>query len=136
MDTNNNKAMNVQRQRDDFHALWGRRKHTWREQAERTMPDDANLLRLSEIARRKAQLQEAEVVPITRRRNRWIPYAAAASLVIGVAAIGLNRHTKVDDTMTPVAQEVDIDGNTMFFLCNNGCSVQDVMLAANDVIKK
>lgn len=127
--------MNVQQQRDDFHTVWERRKHNWREQAERNMPDDANLLRLSEIARHKAQLQEAEVVPITRRRNRWIPYAAAASLIIGVAAIGLNRHTNVDDLITPVAQEVDVDGNTMFFLCNNGCSVQDVVLAANEVIK-
>lgn len=137
MNTNNkNKAMNALQQRDDFHTVWERRKHNWREQAERTMPDDASLLRLSEIARHKAQLQEAEVVPITRRRNRWIPYAAAASLIIGVAAIGLNRHAEVDETIIPVAQEVDVDGNTMFFLCNNGCSVQDVMLAANDVIKK
>ena len=135
MNTNKNKAMNAQQQRDDFHTAWERRKHNWREQAERTMPDDANMLRLSETARRKAQLQEAEVVPITRRRNRWIPYAAAASLIIGVAAIGLNRHSDANELVVPVAQEVDVDGNTMFFLCNNGCSVQDVVLAANEVIK-
>ena len=136
MNTNNkDNAMNAQ-QRDDFHIVWEHRKHNWQEQAERTMPDDVNLLRLSEKAQRKAQLQEAEVVPITRRRNRWIPYAAAASLIIGVIAIGLNRQVNVDKVVTPMAQEVDVDGNTMFFLCNNGCSVDEVILAANDVIKK
>ena len=135
MDTNSNNTTMDAQQRDDFRKVWERRKQSWTEQATDTMPDDDHLLHLAEIARHRAQLQEAEVVPFTRRRKRWIPYAAAASLVIGVAAIGLSRQNDAD-TDTPVAQEVNIEGNTMFFLCNNGCSAQEIVMAANDIIKK
>ena len=135
MDTNSNNTTMDAQQRDDFRKVWERRKQNWTELATETMPDDDYLLHLAEIARHRAQLQEAEVVPVMRRRNRWIPYAAAASLVIGVAAIGLNRQ-KNAGTDTPVAQEVNIEGNTMFFLCNNGCSAQEIVMAANDIIKK
>ena len=123
--------------KDDFQQLWERRKEAWRQEAEMNAPDDATLLKMARRAHSVSAVPEENIMPSTiRRRSRWIPYAAAASLIIGVAAIGLNRHTKVDETIIPMAQEVDVDGNTMFFLCNNGCSVDEVILAANDVIKK
>ena len=66
--------------------------------------------------------------------RRWIPYAAAASLVIGVAAIGLTRQGQPDNGL-PVAEEVTVESQTIHFICNNGCSAQDIMLLANKVIK-
>lgn len=131
----NNKTMNAQQQRDDFHKVWERRKQDWQEQAKQSLPDDATLLRLSELARQQALRQEAVVVPITRRRARWLPYAAAASLVVGIATFMLTRESQPEIAL-PVAEEVNVEGQTLHFLCNNGCSVDEVLLAANEVIGK
>lgn len=131
---NKNMTMNAQQQRDDFQTVWERRKQNWQEQAKKTLPDNATLLHLSELARQQAQKQEAVVVPITRRRNRWLPYAAAATLVIGVTTFGLTREGKPEHNL-PVAEEIRVEGETIHFLCNNGCSANEVLLAANEVIK-
>ena len=134
MDTNNeNKTMNTKRN-DDFQTAWERRKQNWQQQAEKTLPDDATLLRLAETARQQAQQQTAVVVPFTRPRKRWIPYAAAACIAVGVTVIGLTRQSQADNVL-PVAEEVTVEGQTIHFLCNKGCSAQDVMLSANEVIK-
>jgi hypothetical protein len=134
MDTNNeNKTMNTKRN-DDFQTAWERRKQNWQQQAEKTLPDDATLLRLAETARQQAQQQTAVVVPLTRPRKRWIPYAAAACIAVGVTVIGLTRQSQADNVL-PVAEEVTVGGQTIHFLCNKGCSAQDVMLSANEVIK-
>ena len=131
MDTNNeNKTMSTKQLNDDFQTVWERRKQNWQEQAKKTLPDDAKLLRLAELAQQQAQKQAAVVVPITRRRKRWIPYAAAACIAVGVTIIGLTRHGQPDN-MLPVAKEVTVEGQTIHFLCNNGCSAQEVMLFAN-----
>lgn len=117
--------------RDDFNQLWERRKQTWHTGA----PDDASILRMAERAR-NAAMPEENVTPINLgRRGRWIPYAAAASLVVGIAIYGLMRQGN-QPTQLPVAKEVSIDGQTVRFLCNNGCSAQEVLLSANDIIKK
>lgn len=135
MDTNNeNKTMSTKQLNDDFQTVWERRKQNWQEQAKKTLPDDAKLLRLAELAQQQAQKQAAVVVPITRRRKRWIPYAAAACIAVGVTIIGLTRHDQPDN-MLPVTKEVTVEGQTIHFLCNNGCSAQEVMLFANEVIK-
>ena len=134
MDTNNeNKTMNTKRN-DDLQTAWERRKQNWQQQAEKTLPDDATLLRLAETARQQAQQQTAVVVPFTRPRKRWIPYAAAACIAVGVTVIGLTRQSQADNVL-PVAEEVTVEGQTIHFLCNKGCSAQDVMLSANEVIK-
>ena len=78
---------------------------------------------------------EVKVTPFPLRRNkRWIPYAAAASIVIGVGIIGLTRSNQPNDRL-PLAKEVTVESQTISFICNNGCSVQDIMLLANKVIK-
>ena len=136
MKTNlNNKTMNAQQQRDDFQKVWERRKQNWQEQAEQSLPNDATLLHIAELARMQAQQQEAVVVPLTRRRARWLPYAAAASLVVGVATFMLTREGQPEIAL-PVAEEVSVGGQTMHFLCNSGCSVDEVLIAANEVIKE
>lgn len=135
MNANNNKTMNAQQQGDDFQKVWERRKQDWQEQAKQSLPDDNTLLHLSELARLQAQRQEAVVVPLTRRRARWLPYAAAASLVVGIATFMLTREGQPENVL-PVAEEVSVEGQTMHFLCNKGCSVDEVLIAANEVIKK
>ena len=133
MDTNNeNKTMNAKRN-DDFQTVWERRKQNWQQQAEKTLPDDATLLRLAETARQQSQ-QTAVVVPLTRPRKRWIPYAAAACIAAGLTVVELANQSQSDNEL-PVAEEVTVEGQTIHFLCNNGCSVQDILLSANEVIK-
>jgi hypothetical protein len=134
MDTNNdNKTMNTKRN-DNFQTVWEHRKQNWQERTEKTLPDDATLVRLAETARQQAQHQAVVAVPFTRPRKRWIPYAAAASFVIGLTVIGLIRQGQPDNGL-PVAEEVTVEGQTIHFLCNKGCSAHDVLLSANEVIK-
>ncbi len=129
---NNIKASSPSTQRDDFKTQWQSRMH-WKEQAEKWAPDDQAFLRWAEKAQQDPAGLEANVIPLHRNR-RWIPYAAAASLVIGVAAIGLTRQGQPDNGL-PVAEEVTVESQTIHFICNNGCSAQDIMLLANKVIK-
>ena len=129
---NNIKASSPSTQRDDFKTQWQSRMH-WKEQAEKWVPDDQTFLRWAEKAQQEPASLEKNVIPL-RRTRRWIPYAAAASLVIGVAAIGLTRQGQPDNGL-PVAEEVTVESQTIHFICNNGCSAQDIMLLANKVIK-
>ena len=133
MDTNNNNTMDPKRY-DDFQTVWKRRKQDWQKQAEKTLPDDVTLLHLAELAQQHAQQHEVVGISINQRRKRWIPYAAAACIAVGVAAIGLNLH---DDTVDPLpeTEEVTVGDQTIHFLCNKGCSAQEVMLSAIEVIK-
>jgi hypothetical protein len=128
----NIKAMNPSTQRDDFKTQWEHRQQ-WENQAEKTVPDDKTFLQWAEKAQQDPAGLEANVIPLHRTR-RWIPYAAAASLFIGVAAIGLTRQGQPDNGL-PVAEEVTVESQTVHFICNNGCSAQDIMLLANKVIK-
>lgn len=126
--------MNTNTQRDDFKAQWQRRQQ-WQEQAEKSAPNNETLLRWAEKAQQDSAGPDVDAFPfLTHRRNRWVPYAAAASIAIGVAAVGLNRQGKTDDTL-PVAKEVKVGEQTVRFLCNNGCSAQDIILSASEVIK-
>ena len=127
--------MENNKQHCDFQPLWNHRKYAWQEKAAATVPDDDTILRLADRARRSEWTEESVVVPLnTRRRNRWIPYVAAASIVAGAVLIGVGRFRNVSNT-GPQVQKADVDGHTMFFMCNNGCSVQDFIFAATDVIK-
>lgn len=135
MNSKDDSTMNTKRKHDDFQTLWERRKQSWQQQAERTMPDDATMLRMSELARQQASQQATVVVPLIRRRNRWLPYAAAASLVIGIIVFGLTRRSQPGNTL-PLAKEVTVGEQSVRFMCNNGCSAQEVLLAANDIIKE
>ncbi len=130
----NIKTMNTNTQRDDFNAVWERRQQ-WQGQAEKSAPDDTTFLRWAEKARLSADSQEAKTIPFpVHRRNRWIRYAAAACITLGVVLVGLNHHSDTGNNL-PVAKEVKVGGQTVRFLCNNNCSAQDVLLSANEVIK-
>ena len=130
-----NNEINKSTDRGNFKTQWQRRQQ-WQEPARKTVPDDENFLRWAEKARQASAGPDVNVKPFpTHRRNRWIPYAAAASIAVGVITIGLIRHNETD-TILPIAKEVNVNGQTIRFVCNNDCSVQDVIFAVNEVIKK
>ena len=127
-------TMNTNTEHDDFKAVWERRQQ-WQGQAEKSAPDDATFLRWAEKVQQSSNSQESKIIQFSaHRRKRWIPYAAAASFVIGLTVIGLIRQGQPDNGL-PVAEEVTVEGQTIHFLCNKGCSAHDVLLSANEVIK-
>ena len=128
---NNIKTPNPNTRRDDFKTQWQSRQQ-WKDRAEKAAPDDTTFLHWAEKAQQDPAGLRANVIPFHRNR-RWIPYAAAASLVIGVAAFGLTRQGQPDNGL-PVAEKVTMESQTVHFLCNNGCSAQDIMQLANKVI--
>jgi hypothetical protein len=133
MDTNNdNKTMNTKRN-DDFQTIWECRKQNWQERAEKGAPDNKTFLHWAEMAQQDPAGWGMNVLPLHHTR-RWIPYAAAACIAVGVTVIGLSIQSQPDNPL-PVTEEVTIEGQTFHFLCNNGCSAQDILLSANEVIK-
>ena len=130
-----NNEINKGTGRGDFKTQWQRRQQ-WQEPAWKLVPDDETFLRCAEKARQASAEPDVNVIPFpTHRRNRWIPYAVAASIAVGVAIVGLSRQNEPGSTL-PVAKEVNVNGQTIRFVCNNDCSVQDVIFAVNEVIKK
>ena len=120
--------------RDDFNAQW-QRSQQWRGEEEKLVPDDETLLRLVENAQQTAMAPEVNLISFpSHRRSLWMPIAAAASIVIGVSIIGLVYFNKQDNPL-PVTQIVNEEGHTVRFLCNNGCSEQDILLLANEIFK-
>lgn len=121
---------------DTFRQLWERRKSQWHDEAKATMPDDEAIIRMAQKATQQPVHSEAISIPITMgRRGRWLPYAAAASLLVGIAGFALSRQNETSKGL-PVAKTVNVNGQTVRFLCNNGCTANDVLIAANEVINK
>lgn len=124
--------MENHKQREDFNTLWNRRKQNWQEYATKAAPDDEAMLRMAETAQHQASATETPAITITKRRNRWIPYAAAASILIGVAVIGWQR---ISSGLRHIEfEEVSVEGQTIRFLCNSGCSADDVLQSAQNII--
>lgn len=130
--------MNANQNRDDFQQLWERRKQTWQNENDMNVPDDTTVLKMAELARQVSPTRDENIVPISLgRRGRWIPYAAAASVLIGVGVIGLTYQSEMPNQPQLLkAQKININGQNVRFLCNNGCSAQDILVSANDIIKK
>lgn len=127
-------SLNSRSQRDDFNAQWKRRQQ-WKEQAEMSVPDDDTFIKWAEKAQQNASDEEINITtsPIHPNR-RWIPYVAAASVIIGMSVIGLTRQGQHENSL-PVAEDITVEGQTIHFICNNGCSAQDIILSAFEVIK-
>ena len=124
--------MDNRKQREDFDTLWNRRKQTWQEHATKAAPDDEAMLRMAETAQHQTSATETPAITITKRRNRWIPYAAAASILIAVAFIGWQR---ISGGLRNIElEEVSVEGQTIRFLCNSGCSADDVLHSAQNII--
>jgi hypothetical protein len=133
---NHNIDMKNDKMHLDFQSIWDQRKCAWQEKADSTIPDEATILRMAEIARHHTEASDNPIINLnTRHRHRWIPYAAAALLIIGIVTYGLTREEQPDN-MLPVAEEVSVEGQTFHFLCNKGCSANEVLIAASEVINK
>ena len=131
----NQKTPNPSTQQNDFNAQW-RCRQQWEANAEKSVPDDKTFLLWVEKAQQAPGVSEVTVSPLPLHRSRrWIPYAAAASIAIGVAIIGLTSTGQSNDGL-PVAEEVTVESQTIQFMCNNGCSAQDIMFLANKAIKE
>ena len=130
----NIKTPNQSTQQNDFETQW-RHRQQWEERAEKSVPDDKSFLNWAEKAQQAPGVSEVNVTPLPLHRNRrWIPYAAAASLIIGVTIIGLTYSSQPEDEL-PIAEEVTVESQTIHFVCNNGCSAQDIMSLANKAFK-
>ena len=107
---------------NDFDKQWQRRKNALHE-AENSAPSNETIM---------AMALRAQYRP--HRKLNWIPYAAAASLIIGILFFGWNIQNA--KAKIPVAQEVSVEGQTIKFLCNSGCSAQDVIISAKNIINQ
>ena len=107
---------------NDFDKQWQRRQNALLD-AENSAPSNKTIMAMA----RRAQYRP-------HHKLTWIPYAAAASVIIGILFFEWNIQSA--KTKIPVAQEVSVEGQTVKFLCNSGCSAQDVIISANNIIKQ
>ena len=114
--------------KDDFELQWQLRQQALK-YAESHAPTDEWMLG----AARQAMAVGNETQKMQRYRFRWIPYAAAAGLLIAVSIIGLRHKDNV--TQFPVTEKVDVEGQTIRFLCNSGCSANDVVQSVYHIIQ-
>ena len=113
--------------RDDFELQWQRRQQALKN-AKAKMPTDEWMLGVA----RRAMAAGNETKKPQRHRFRWIPYAAVAGLLVTVSIIGLRHKDNV--TQLPVTEKVDVEGLTIRFLCNSGCSADDVVQSAYSIM--
>lgn len=91
----------------DFEKQWQHRQQAMKE-VQSNLPSDEVVLQMA----RKAQERRRIKIP-------WISYAAAACLLFGVVLYGLRTQNKEPK-----------------FLCNSGCSIQDVTMLANRIVNQ
>ena len=117
--------------KNDFEIQWQRRQQALQD-AQNGAPADAAM---NDMAQRAfEQVAESETnKPMRRHLYRWVPYVAAAGLLIGVSLFGLEWYGK---TQFPVTQEVNIGEQTIHFLCNTGCSADDIVHSAQNIMIK
>ena len=117
--------------RNDFEIQWQRRQQALQD-AQNGAPTD---VAMNDMAQRAfEQVAESDIYkPMPRHHYRWVPYLAAAGLLIGVSLIGLEWYSK---TQLPVAQEVSVGEQTIHFLCNTGCSADDIVQSAQNIMIK
>lgn len=120
----------MKKERNDFELQWQRRQQAM-QRAQSNAPADDVVLAMAKKAQEKGDLRSAEFVPV-RRRFRWVPYAAAASILLGVSVIGWQRMTH--ELRLPETKVVSVNGQTIRFLCNSGCSADDVFRSAQNII--
>ena len=116
---------------DNFSTAWERRER-WTEQAQCQLPDDATIKKMAAFACCQPQDNDAPLPYLPARSHRWMGYAAAATLVAGISIIGVTHNNGTNNSQK--VKEVNIGGQTIHFVCNNDCSVQDVLLASQEVL--
>lgn len=93
--------------RDDFEMQWQHRQQAVNK-AQNQVPDDEVILKMARKAQKRDEI-----------KLRWVPYAAAACLFLGVILYGLR-----------------LPNTQVKFLCNSGCSIEEVIISANKIVNQ
>ena len=125
--------MTNKKRKTDFELQWERRRQAL-EKAAQMAPEEQRMRFLSKLARQPQTSRQdlGEIRP--ERRSRWIPYAAAAACV-AVLVVGGLRYFQQQPAPLQV-EKVTMDGEQLYFLCNNQCAAAEVLQAAREMFDK
>lgn len=86
---------------------------------------------LDKEIRRALWSEQRETLPPAKTavRRMWLWPAIAASILAIVIPVGLHTHSDNDLKM------VDIDGQQLYFACNNGCSLESTLESFNTLLR-
>ena len=117
----------------DFEKQWERRRQAL-DNAAQTAPDEERMRLWAKLARQPqtSRLDLGEIRP--ERGSRWIPYAAAAACVAVLVVGGLRYFQQQPAPLQ--AEKVTVDGEQLYFLCNNQCEAAEVVQAAEEMFDK
>ena len=68
---------------------------------------------------------------ITHRHRQWLWPSVVAAACLAAVLVTVSLPSLDNSSIA----HVDVDGEHIYFACNNGCSAQDIMHLANKVIK-
>ena len=116
----------------DFEKQWERRRQAL-DNAAQTAPDEERMRLWAKLARQPQPAQAENGTVLRRVRPRWLPYAAAAACVT-VLVVGGLRYFQQPAPLQ--AEKVTVDGEQLYFLCNNQCAAAEVVQAAEEMFDK
>ena len=114
----------------DFEKQWERRRQALYNAAQ-TAPDEERMRLWAKLARQPQPAQAENGTVLRRVRPRWVPYAAAAAYVTVLVGGGLRYFQQQPAPLQ--AEKVTMDGEQLYFLCNNQCAAAEVLQAAREM---
>ncbi len=117
----------------DFEKQWERRRQAL-DNAAQTAPDEERMRLWAKLARQPQPAQAENGTVLRRVRPRWVPYAAAAACVAVLVVGGLRYFQQQPAPLQ--AEKVTVDGEQLYFLCNNQCAAAEVVQAAEEMFDK
>ena len=117
----------------DFEKQWERRRQAL-DSAAQTAPDEERMRLWAKLARQPQPAQAENGTVLRRVRPRWVPYAAAAACVAVLVVGGLRYFQQQPAPLQ--AEKVTVDGEQLYFLCNNQCAAAEVVQAAEEMFDK
>ena len=117
----------------DFEKQWERRRQALYNAAQ-TAPDEERMRLWAKLARQPQPAQAENGTVLRRVRPRWVPYAAAAACVAVLVVGGLRYFQQQPAPLQ--AEKVTVDGEQLYFLCNNQCAAAEVVQAAEEMFDK
>ena len=117
----------------DFEKQWERRRQAL-DNAAQTAPDEERMRLWAKLARQPQPAQAENGTVLRRVRPRWVPYAAAAACVAVLVVGGLRYFQQQPAPLQ--AEKVTMDGEQLYFLCNNQCAAAEVVQAAREMFDK
>ncbi len=125
--------MTNKKRKTDFEVQWERRRQAL-EKAAQMAPDEERMRLWAKLARQPQPAQAENGTVLRRVRPRWVPYAAAAACVAVLVVGGLRYFQQQPAPLQ--AEKVTVDGEQLYFLCNNQCAAAEVVQAAEEMFDK